>query len=661
MSAQFGKCNFEGKPVDPEDFDKVRPMLVPYGPDGEGFTSKDNFAVLYRAFHTTKESRREVQPYIMQSGSVLTWDGRLDNRSELIELLGREVLAQSTDLEIVAALYERWETDSFAKLIGDWALSIWEPETQTLILAKDFIGARHLYFSVNDVEITWCTALDPLLSVTKLGLQTNEEYIAGYLASLPSAELTPYVGIHAVPPSSFVKVIAGNATTRKYWDFDPAKTLRYSTDSEYEEHFREILGLSVRRRLRSDVPILAELSGGLDSSSIVCVADDAIRCGTVRSATVDTISYYDDLEPNWNERPYFRTVENKRGRTGCHIDLSREAAQVDFNHEPIGFLPDSGFWSQQAKAQFTSCMASGGHRALLSGLGGDEVMGGVPTPLPELQDLIAAGDLLLLVGRLKIWSLNKRKPWMHLLFGAVREFLPLASAGAELHTPAPWIRPEFAKRNCLALNRYNRRLRLFGPAPSFQHNLALLEDLRRQVACSALSPSPLYETRRPYLDRSLLEFIHAIPREQLVRPGQRRSLMRRALKDVVPDEILNRRRKAFVARAPRAALSNNLANLLVMNRQMIAAELGVIDQSLFRGALLRVQAEDSPIVPLLRTLLLEAWLRKVKRAGVLTPLTRDGVCKFSALGPEVLDAHSRARPGDGQKEDVLSSEALAGT
>src|SRR5271154_5807287 len=87
MSAQFGKCNFDGKPIDPEDLYRVRPLLAPYGPDVERCICKRNFGVLYRAFHTTLESRREVQPYEFACEAVLTWDGRLDNREDLISLL----------------------------------------------------------------------------------------------------------------------------------------------------------------------------------------------------------------------------------------------------------------------------------------------------------------------------------------------------------------------------------------------------------------------------------------------------------------------------------------------------------------------------------------------------------------------------------------------
>ena len=86
---------------------------------------------------------------------------------------------------------------------------------------------------------------------------------------------------------------------------------------------------AVRRRLRSDSPILAELSGGMDSSSIVCMADTIIARGNAETPRLDTLSYYDDSEPNWNERPYFTKVEEKRGRTGCHIDV-RQARTFQF-------------------------------------------------------------------------------------------------------------------------------------------------------------------------------------------------------------------------------------------------------------------------------------------------------------------------------------------
>src|ERR1700732_1323891 len=263
MSVQFGKFNFDRKPVDPEDLDEVRPVLAPYGPDGEGYICKDNFGLLYRALHTTKESRHEVQPHVSGSGTVLAWDGRLDNREELIGLLGQETSGTSTDLGIVAAAYERWGSGSFAKLIGDWAISIWEAKDQSLVLAKDFAGTRQLYYSVEKDQVTWCTILDPLVLFAGHSFKLEEEYIAGWLSFFPAPHLTPYVGVHSVPPCCFVRVTAAGQATTRYWDFDPSRRIVYRQDDEYEQHFRIVFADSVRRGLRSDSPVLAALGGGL--------------------------------------------------------------------------------------------------------------------------------------------------------------------------------------------------------------------------------------------------------------------------------------------------------------------------------------------------------------------------------------------------------------
>src|SRR5579859_4092836 len=127
VSVQFGRWNLDGLPVDPGYLAKVGEMLAPYGPDGGGAYIKDKVGILYRAFHTTKKSRSEGQPHVTPSGAVLTWDGRLDNRAEFICSLRDVLTINSTDVSIVAAAYERLGTDCFAKFLGDWALSVWNP------------------------------------------------------------------------------------------------------------------------------------------------------------------------------------------------------------------------------------------------------------------------------------------------------------------------------------------------------------------------------------------------------------------------------------------------------------------------------------------------------------------------------------------------------
>jgi asparagine synthase (glutamine-hydrolysing) len=620
MSVQFGRWSFDGMPPLLDFLERVNTMLAPYGPDNSSSYHKDGVSVLYHAFHTTKESRRETQPDISRSGTVITWDGRLDNRAELIHQFSGSLSIASADVSILSAAYERWGTASFAKLMGDWALSIWNPNERSLILAKDPIGTRHLYYSVENDQVTWSTILDPLVLLAGRPLALDEEYIAGWFSFFPAARLTPYVGIDSVPPSCFVCLERGKRTITKYWDFDPGKRIRYRTDAEYEKHFRAVFGEAVRRRLRSDTPILAELSGGMDSSSIVCVADTIIAQGAAETPRLDTLSYYNDLEPNWNERPYFTKVEDKRGRAGCHIDVSTlQSFRFEFESDRFAATPGSGGQTTEASRQFATCIASQGNRVVLSGVGGDEITGGVPTPTPELMDLLARARLRSLARQLKLWALNKRKPWFLLFFEAARGFFPLGLVGLPKQSqPVSWLNPDFVKSQRAALTGYPSRVRVLGPLPNFQESISTLDSLRRQLACSALSSIPLFDKRYPYLDRELLEFIYAIPREQLVRPGQRRSLMRRALAGIVPEEILNRRRKAFVTRSPMTVISNEYAGLISMSQDMISASLGIVDAKAFcESAQKARQGQAIRIVVMMRTLALESWLRTIGAQGLL--------------------------------------------
>jgi asparagine synthase (glutamine-hydrolysing) len=629
MSVQFGRWNFDGKPVDRDYLEKAKASIAPYGPDDAGSYSTNNISILYHAFHTTKESRHETQPHVSSSGAVITWDGRLDNRQDLIQQLRDALTIRSTDVEIVAAAYECWGSDCFVMLIGDWALSLWDPHNRSLILAKDHIGTRHLYYSFDNSQVTWSTIIDPLVLLGGRTFTLCEEYIAGWFAFFPAAHLTPYVGIHSVPPSSSVLIRPGKHTVRKFWDFDPNKQIRYPSDADYEEHFRVVFAEAVRRRLRSDSPILAELSGGMDSSSIVCMADTIIARGAAENPRLDTLSYYDDSEPNWNERPYFTKVEEKRGRRGTHIDVGKQQC-FNFELDRDRFIATPRL--SEANRQFAACITSQGNRVVLSGIGGDEVTGGVPTPAPELEDLLARGHFRTLAHQLKAWALNKRKPWFHLFFEAVRGFFPPALVGVPKHkTPAPWLNLAFVGRNPSALQGYKTMLKLFGPLPTFQENLSTLETLKRQLECDPLRAEPPHEKRYPYLDRSLLEFMYAIPREQLVRPGHRRSLMRRALVGIVPDELLNRKRKAFVVHGPMASIGAQWVDLIELTQHMLATDLGIVDSLRFTSALrMARERQEVALVPLMRTLIIEHWIRSLQACRVL-PETKSRISLSSQL------------------------------
>jgi len=623
MSVQFGKWNLDGRPVEPREFEPVRPVLAEYGPDAEGCFCENNVGIIYRAFYTTKESRMENQPHISSSGLVITWDGRLDNRENLLEELKPDVWTNSTDVSIVAAAYEHWGNDAFRRLIGDWALSVWHPKDQVLVLAKDFVGTRHLYYSVEDNQVAWSTVLNPLILCARHPLTLDEEYIAGWLALFPAPHLTPYVGIHSVPPSSMVHLRKGRRQISKYWDFNPSEEIRYRSDPEYEEHFRTVFADAVRRRLRSDTPVLAELSGGMDSSSIVCVADAILARKHTEASILETVSYYDNSEPNWDESPYFTLVEKQRGRSGCHIDASGlRALTFDSGNHSFAPIPGAAENAGMAPEQFAPHVASENIRVLLSGIGGDEVCGGVPTPIPELADLLARGRLGKLASSLCAWALSNEEPWFHLLLNTVKAFCPAATTRLpKFKRPAPWLSPTFVRRSRVVWEGNAVRLKMFGPLPSFQENLATLNQLQRQLAWSPLSSQPPYERRYPYLDRDLMTFLYAIPPEQLVRPGQRRSLARRALAGLVPVGVLNRKRKAFADRRPRAAVLALWASLRDRNPDLLSDSMEIVDaRALARSIEELRRGLDAPTVLLMRTLTMESWLRNLNEGGLLDHL-----------------------------------------
>jgi asparagine synthase (glutamine-hydrolysing) len=612
MEAQFGSWNLDGRGTPSGYLDGVKRLLSLFGPDGHEQYHDRGLDLLSCSFETTEQNPNR-QPLLLDSGEVLMWDGRLDNRRELIREIGALLSPNSSDIEIVAAAWSRWHQESLAKLIGDWALSLSNPRDRCLLLAADILASRHLCYAIDEDYVRWCSVPDPLVLLSERPLSLDEEYIAGWLASFPAPHLTPFREIRRVPPASLVLIRPGSCTIRRYWDFDGSRRIRYAKDADYQEHFLELFRQSVRRRLRSTSPVLAELSGGMDSSSIVCIADQ-LTSGS-GSSRVDTVSYYNDGEPHWNERPWFTKVEAQRGRTGLHIDTSAPTQLCGTGDAWFPCRPGAC----SPKSPVLDYMMRNGHRVLLSGIGGDEFLGGVPTPLPELEDLLARGRFIDLWRQLFAWALVQRRPWIHLLRDAAMGFLPCGFRIRLRHDQlGSWLHPSFAKYHRPALSGYTKRWRWIGALPSFQENADALDGIRRQLGCRELTAGYPYERRYPFLDRDLLEFLFAIPREQLVRPGERRSLMRRALAGIVPEEVLRRKRKAYVSRSPLATAEMHYRILSAKRSHLAIGTLGIVDSGNFLEALNAArQGKDVATLSLLRAAAVEEWLGTLTTKGVV--------------------------------------------
>jgi asparagine synthase (glutamine-hydrolysing) len=240
--------------------------------------------------------------------------------------------------------------------------------------------------------------------------------------------------------------------------------------------------------------------------------------------------------------------------------------------------------------------------------------------MPEIQDAISRAHFGKIAHQLKVWALEKRKPWFLLLWEATCGFFPPRLLGVPQYMrPATWLQVSFTKRHWEALAGYPSRIKLFSSPPRFQENVSTIDALRRQLAHTTLPFEPPFEKRYPYLDRDLLEFTLAIPREQQVRPKQRRSLMRRALAGIVPDEILNRKGKAFVARSPLVRIASDWVKLVGMTQHLLTASLGIVDPRRFADVLQRARrGEEIQTVRLMRTISVEDWVRDLSSSGIVS-------------------------------------------
>ncbi|WP_158790842.1 asparagine synthetase B [Granulicella sp. L60] len=546
MSMQAGIWHFDHAPVDPSQILAFEQSLAQHGPDGRGEHAEDGLTLLYRAYYVTAEDSLEVQPIHSRDGNRVLWDGRLDNQEELLLALDSRSVDLPTDAELAAAAFDHWGTDCFRRLIGDWAMTVWDRRRRRLILARDYIGIRKLYYLRTPKSLFWSTNLTTLVLHSGEEFALCDEYFAGYFVSHPEPQLTPYAEIQAVPPGSYVEVDTHRLRIQRYWSFAHQRPIRYKSDAEYEEHFRYFLRQSLRHRMRTNYPIQADLSGGLDSSSIVCIAYDLINRGEA-NALINTLSYYSLDEPGGDERPYYEAIEAHIGKTGTHLQMSKSRlGLVPLPAERFSPLPGSFNSTLQHELRVSDATAAQSNRVHLAGLGGDELLGGVQNPVPQLATSLWTLHLPTYWEQIQAWSLQRKVPIWTLLGRSVLELMPLTvraklDATAEVST---WLQPEFAKR-------YDARERSLSAVRTWQDYLPGPNSPNSAylTLASTLQNRPLSITgvdgrlTLPYYDRDLVAFLFAIPEEQLLRAKQRRSLMRRALKGIVPDVVLFRKTK----------------------------------------------------------------------------------------------------------------------
>jgi len=618
MSAIGGIINFGGGAIDAEVLTQLGHSLAPYGPDGGSNVRLDSAGMVYRAFHTNVESRSERQP-LVQHGCALAWDGRLDNREELIRLLRDELRADRSDSALVMAAYKKWNTGFLERVIGDFALSLWDSGLQTLFLARDPVGARLLFYQSAGDRFLWSSRLEPLLTWRDATLAVNEEYVAGYLTSRPAPELTPYKDIYAVPAGNVLSVHEEKIRVQRFWSLDPNKEIRYRSDHEYEEHFVHLFAEAVRARLRVDGPVWADLSGGLDSSSIVCVADRILKEEAVQAHRLETVSAVFDHSPSSDERRFIRIVEEKRGQAGHHFPESEYPLLAEPELENPRVIPNPlEAWSEYHKG-VRRAMRARGVRVRLCGIGGDELLTASSDPSPELCDLLVQGKFRHLHQRLQVWSLTLKKPYSEVLLnhtvipslpGRLRSLYKRSERVKQLAL----FEPDFVKR----FNLYDRllgRTDTFGfRLPSARGQSIAFSTVSDVISSGYLLAGDPVEITYPFTHRPLVEFLQAIPATQWIRPGETRSLMRRALRGYLPPDIAKRKGKGTPAEATLRAVRREWPRLRMLFNDALVCANGFVNASALKNLIEHADFERNPeALSIIRLSHLELWLRDLER------------------------------------------------
>ena len=321
MSAFTGFWNLDDRPADPEIAAAMAGSLAHPGEDAPQIWRSGARGMAGRVLRVAPESLHEQQPLVDARGHVLVFDGRLDNRDDILRALTSERPAlDAPDPELILAAWREWGEGCLSRLNGEFALALIDPHDGSLTLARDPVGCRGLYYWIGPRAVVFGSQIKSVLAHPAVAAKPHEELIADFflLVQLPYEDegATFFKDVHAVLPGWCVRVTAAGVTRSRFWDFDPTARLRYRAYETYVDELRALMTQAVRRRLRSAWPVAISVSGGLDSSIVLCLADDLCRTGAASTKLVP-LSYAPLDNPDTEENRFLRLLEQTRG---LHIE-----------------------------------------------------------------------------------------------------------------------------------------------------------------------------------------------------------------------------------------------------------------------------------------------------------------------------------------------------
>ncbi|OLC16227.1 MAG: asparagine synthase (glutamine-hydrolyzing) [Candidatus Rokubacteria bacterium 13_1_40CM_69_27] len=574
------------------------------GPDEEGFYLDEDVALGIRRLRVI-DLQTGRQPMSNEDGTVwVMQNGEIYNFADLrarLERLGHHFRTRS-DTEAIAHAYEEYGDDCVRHLDGMFAFALWDATERRLVLARDRMGEKPLYYSTGADAFVFGSELRALLEHPAVPRQLSFESLSRYLAfDYVPAPHSILAGIAKLPPGHLLTAAPGSKPrVVRYWDL-PFSADHSLDEHEWAERLRTQLETSVRRQLVSDVPLGMFLSGGIDSSAIVTVA---ARLNDTRPLRTFSVGF---AERSYDERPFARAVAQQ-----CGTDHEEVVFSPD---DMLGLLEDVGGLLDEPLVDTSflplyvlSRLARRSVTVVLSGDGGDELFCGYPTFLAER----GARWVRHLPGWLQRWTtyaVNRLPPSSR--YGSVEFLLKQFFRGLPY---APEIRTQLllggltvleqsglfsagVRAACAGSDPYEELATAVADVPGlhpvdrliYQHckfyladqNLATVD--RASMACGL-------EVRAPFLDRALVELAGQIPSSLKLRGWETKYILKRALCGALPQAVLARRKQGFGVpigawlRGPlRPALEDRLAPGRVRRiglfdptavRHLVAAHLG---------------------------------------------------------------------------------------
>lgn len=572
MSSICGFFNMNDNPVSNEIGSAMMEKLAIYHTDysDEFYGNEFFFGCQFQII--TPESKSEKLPYHDCAGFTITADAIIDNRSELMNIFG---IASTdwewvTDSQLIIMAYKKWGKQCLSYLLGDYAFAIFDENKNELFCARDHVGKRTFYYTATSNTFAFCTLMKPLFVIPGFEKRLNDLWIADFLAiSSVTHEIDPnhtvYQDIQQLLPAHSITINRDGIRKQRYWDPLRLPAIKYKTDAEYDEAFREVFVEAVRCRTRSVGSVGVLLSGGLDSGAVACVAARKLKeiGKDLKAFCAIPMKGYKEWLPTYlisDESPYIEAIKEQYPNikvTYCRSEGKNSCSDIRKNLElfeqPYKTV-ENMFWMQSA----TEIAAEQNCKVLLDGQFGNGTISYGDFNV-HAYSLFKQVRLISLFNEItdycRLHRISRKKFGRYLFI----KFLPAIVHKHVLKTSRNMgVKKDLSLINPSLSLQYNmsRRLEIMGYSQDNMSNYTLSELRKLSMKSTAFTHIGAMETkmslvhgivkRDPTRDKRVIDFCYRIPGDQYVKHGQERLLIRRSMEGIIPDKVrLNTKVKGF--------------------------------------------------------------------------------------------------------------------